>query len=180
VSTPENSPHAPSRWLAALTLCALFAVSGCTAFGRAVKEGDEFTTQHKWAEAEAAYLRALAADPEAPEVTIKLRAVRKSWSEEIYQEAERVHATGDLPGAQKLLIRALELDGESEPARALLTRTLDARVEAAQKALKEERLQEARAEFDAVLAVLPDHPAARKGVDAVQVAWAKRWFKTAQ
>jgi hypothetical protein len=27
---------------------------------------------------------------------------------------------------------------------------------------------------------LPDHPAARKGVDAVQVAWARRWFKNAQ
>jgi tetratricopeptide (TPR) repeat protein len=155
-------------------------VSGCTAFGRAVKEGDDFSTQRKWAEAEAAYLRALAADPEASEVTIKLRAVRKAWSEEIYLEAERVHGTGDLPGAQKLLIRALELDGENEPARALLTRTLDARVEAAQKALKEDRLPEARAEFDAVLAVSPDHPAARKGVDAVQVAWARRWFKNAQ
>ncbi|HYI00828.1 outer membrane exchange accessory lipoprotein TraC [Hyalangium sp.] len=178
--TPAHPSHVPSRRLAALALCALFAVSGCTAFGRAVKEGDQFTTQHKWAEAEAAYLRALAADPDASEVTVKLRAVRKNWSEEVYQEAERVHATGDLPGAQKLLIRSLELDGENEPARALLTRTLDARVEAAQKALKEERLQDARAEFDAVLSVVPDHPAARKGVDAVQVAWAKRWFKTGQ
>lgn len=178
--TPAHTPLASSRWLAALALCALFAVSGCTAFGRAVKEGDDFSTQHKWAEAEAAYLRALAADPEASEVTIKLRAVRKAWSEEIYKEAEQIHATGNLPEAQKKLIRALELDTENEPARALLTRTLDARVEAAQKALKEDRLPEARAEFDAVLAVSPDHAAARKGVDAVQVAWARRWFKNAQ
>lgn len=178
--TPAPTPPASSRWLAALALCALFAVSGCTAFGRAVKEGDDFSTQHKWAEAEAAYLRALAADPEASEVTIKLRAVRKAWSEEIYKEAEQIHATGNLPEAQKKLIRALELDAENESARTLLTRTLDARVEAAQKALKEDRLPEARAEFDAVLAVLPDHPAARKGVDAVQVAWARRWFKNAQ
>lgn len=180
VPTPAHVPLVSSRWLAALALCALFAVSGCTAFGRAVKEGDEFSSQHKWAEAEAAYLRALAADPEASEVRIKLRDVRKSWSEEIFKEAEQIHATGNLPEAQKRLIRALELDAESEPARALLTRTLDARVEAAQKALQEERLPEARAEFDAVLAVSPDHPAARKGVDAVQVAWARRWFKNAQ
>jgi tetratricopeptide (TPR) repeat protein len=180
VFTPAHPSRGPSLRLAALALCALFTVAGCTAFGRAVKEGDQFTEQHKWAEAEAAYLRALAADPEASEVTVKLRAVRKSWSQEVYQEAERVHATGDLPGAQKLLIRALELDGENEPARALLTQTLDARVAAAQTALKEERLQDARAEFDAVLSVAPDHPAARKGVDAVQVAWARRWFKTAQ
>jgi tetratricopeptide (TPR) repeat protein len=177
---PAHAPLASSRWLAALALCALFAVSGCTAFGRAVKEGDEFSSQHKWAEAEAAYLRALAADPEASEVTIKLRGVRKAWSEEVFKEAEQIHATGNLPEAQKRLIRALELDAENEPARTLLTRTLDARVEAAQKALKEERLPEARAEFDAVLAVSPDHPAARKGVDAVQVAWARRWFKNAQ
>jgi tetratricopeptide (TPR) repeat protein len=155
-------------------------VSGCTAFGRAVKEGDEAATQQKWADAEAAYLRALAADPEASEVTVKLRAIRKSWSAEVYQEAGRVHGTGDLPGAQKLLVRALELDGDNGPARELLTRTLDARVEVAQKALKEDRLQEARAEFDAVLAVVPDHVAARKGVDAVQVAWARRGFKTGQ
>ncbi|HVG61684.1 MAG TPA: outer membrane exchange accessory lipoprotein TraC [Hyalangium sp.] len=178
--TPAHTPLASSRWLAALALCLLFVVSGCTAFGRAVKEGDDFVTQQKWADAEAAYLRALAADPEASEVTIKLRAVRKAWSEEVFKEAEQIHAQGDLPEAQKRLIRALELDGENEPARALLTRTLDARVEAAQKALAEERLPEARAEFDAVLAVSPDHPAARKGVDAVQVAWARRWFKNAQ
>ncbi|WP_224363829.1 outer membrane exchange accessory lipoprotein TraC [Hyalangium versicolor] len=178
---PARSPSTSScRPLAVLALCALFFVSGCTAFSRAVKEGDQFTSEHKWAEAEAAYLRALAVDPEASEVTVKLRAMRKSWSEEVYAEAERVHGTGDLPAAQKLLVRALELDGENEPARALLTKTLDARVEAAQKALKEERLQDARAEFDAVLSVSPDHPAARKGVDAVQVAWAKRWFKTGQ
>ncbi len=177
---PAHASRVSSRWLAALALCALALVSGCTAFGRAVKEGDDFSTQKKWAEAEAAYLRALAADPEASEVTIKLREVRKAWSEEVYLDAERVHATGDLPTAQKLLLRALELNADNEKARTLLTRTLDARVEAAQKALKEERLPEARAEFDAVLAVVPDHPAARKGVDAVQVAWARRWFKNAQ
>jgi tetratricopeptide (TPR) repeat protein len=175
------TPVAPaSRWLAALALCTLFVMSGCTAFGRAVKEGDQFTAQKEWAQAEAAYLRALAADPEASEVAIKLRGVRKSWSADIYQQAEGAHGSGDLPAAQKLLVRALELDADNEKARALLTQTLDARVEAAQKALKEERLQDARAEFDAVLSVSPDHPAATKGVDQVQVAWAKRWFKTAQ
>jgi tetratricopeptide (TPR) repeat protein len=163
-----------------MALCVLFAVSGCTAFGRAVKEGDELSAQGKWADAEAAYLRALAADPEATEVTVKLRDVRRKWSNEVYQEAESAHGSGDLPSAQRLLLRALELDQENAAARALLTRTLDQRVEAAQKALKEERLQDARSEFDAVLAVVPDHPAATKGVDQVQVAWAKRWFKTAQ
>ncbi|MDY7232245.1 outer membrane exchange accessory lipoprotein TraC [Hyalangium rubrum] len=177
----RSAGTAPSRRpLALLAVCALLAVSGCTAFGRAVKEGDQLTAEHKWAEAEAAYLRALAADPESSEVTVKLREVRRNWSADVYQEAERAHGAGDLPGAQKLLVRALELDGENAPARALLTQTLDARVEAAQKALKEDRLQDARAEFDAVLSVAPDHVAARKGVDAVQVAWAKRWFKTAQ
>ncbi|WP_224242922.1 outer membrane exchange accessory lipoprotein TraC [Hyalangium gracile] len=181
VFTPARSRPTPARSpLALLALCVLFALSGCTAFSRAVKEGDQLTSERKWAEAEAAYLRALAVDPEASEVTVKLRAMRKDWSQEVYAEAERIHGTGDLPAAQKLLVRALELDGENEPARALLTRTLDARVEAAQKALKEERLQDARAEFDAVLAVSPDHPAARKGVDQVQVAWARRWFKTGQ
>jgi tetratricopeptide (TPR) repeat protein len=183
VHTPDrrqNPVAPPRRSLALLALCALFAVSGCTAFSRAVKEGDELTAQRKWAEAEAAYRRAIAVDPEDSEVTVKLRSMRKSWSQEVYKEAERVHGTGDLATAQKLLVRSLELDGESEPARTLLTKTLDARVEAAQKALKEERLQDARAEFDAVLSVSPDHVAARKGVDAVQVAWAKRWFKTAQ
>jgi hypothetical protein len=98
----------------------------------------------------------------------------------VYQEAARVHGTGDLPGAQKLLIRALQLDGENDAARTLLTQTLEARVAAAQKALKEDRLQDARAEFDAVLAVSPDNAEARKGVDSVQVAWARRWFKTGQ
>jgi tetratricopeptide (TPR) repeat protein len=174
------SPVPPRRRLAVLALCALFAASGCTAFSRAVKEGDQLTSQHKWAEAEAAYSRALSADPGASEVMGKLRAVHRNWSVEVYEEAASVHATGDLNGAQKLLLRALELDGDNEPARTLLNQILDTRVETAQKALKEERLQDARAEFDAVLAVSPDHVAALKGVDAVQVAWARRWFKTAQ
>jgi tetratricopeptide (TPR) repeat protein len=155
-------------------------LGGCTAFGRAVKEGDALTTERKWAEAEAAYQRALSLDPDASEVTLKLRAIRKEWSAEIFAHAEKVHGEGDLPGAQKLLVRALELDAQNDGARALLTRTLDERVVAAQALLKAEKLQDARAEFDAVLALAPEHPAARKGVDQVQVAWARRWFKTAE
>ncbi|WP_225408399.1 outer membrane exchange accessory lipoprotein TraC [Stigmatella hybrida] len=171
---------APPRALAALALCALLFMSGCTAYSRAVREGDEKTSQRKWTEAEAAYQRALAADPGSSEVTVKLRAMRKGWSQEVFEEAGRAHASGNLPLAQSHLVRALELDPENESARKLLTQTLEARVAVAQKALQEDRLQEARAEFDAVLAVSPEHPVARKGVDAVQVAWAKRWFKTAQ
>ncbi|XXF78919.1 outer membrane exchange accessory lipoprotein TraC [Myxococcaceae bacterium GXIMD 01537] len=175
------SAESPSRrWLGALALLCLFVLAGCSAYGRAVKEGDTFSSERKWAEAEAAYQRALTLDPSASEVTLKLRALRKAWSEEVYAQAESVHASGDLPGAQKLLLRALELDGESEPVRALLARTLDGRVEVAQGLLKAEKLNDARAEFEAVLAVAPEHPAARKGVDQVQVAWAKRWFTTAQ
>ncbi len=177
---PPPSTRIPLSRLALLALVALFAVSGCTAFGRAVREGDEFAAQRKWSEAEAAYMRALAADPDASEVTLKLRAMRKSWSEEIFQKAQKTHDTGDLPGAQALLVRALQLDADNAPARELLTQVLEARIAAAQKALQEERLQDARTEFDAVLSVSPDHPAARKGVDSVQVAWARRWFKTAQ
>lgn len=154
-------------------------MAGCTAFGRTVKEGDAFCAERKWAEAEAAYQRALALDPGASEVTLKLRLVRKEWSADVLQEAEQVHRTGDLAGAQKLLVRALELDGENDAARSLLTATLDARVGVAQGLLNEGKLHEARAEFDAVLAIAPEHPAAKKGVDQVQVAWAKRWFTTA-
>ncbi|WP_093519274.1 outer membrane exchange accessory lipoprotein TraC [Stigmatella erecta] len=171
---------APPRALAALALCALLFMSGCTAYSRAVREGDEKASQRKWTEAEAAYQRALAADPGSSEVTVKLRAMRKGWSQEVFEEAGRAHGSGNLPLAQSHLVRALELDPENEPARQLLTQTLEARVAVAQKALQEDRLQEARSEFDAVLAVSPEHPVARKGVDAVQVAWAKRWFKTAQ
>lgn len=177
----RRSPSAPARrWLGALALLSLFVLGGCTAFGRSVKEGDALTAEHKWAEAEAAYTKALALDPEASEVTLKLRAVRKEWSAEIYQEADKAHGSGDLPGAQKLLVRALELDGQNDAARALLTQTLDERVAKAQGFLKAEKLQDARAEFDAVLAIAPEHATARKGVEQVQVAWAKRWFNTAQ
>lgn len=179
---PSRSSSSLSSRLGLIALClfALLAASGCTAFARAVKEGDQFTTQHQWAQAEAAYQRALAVDPRDSEVLLKLRAMRKQWSAEVLQQAQAVHDQGDLAGATPLLVRALELDSESEPARALLTQTLDARVEVALKALKEERLQDARAELDAVLAVDPEHAAARKGVDSVKVAWARRWFNTAQ
>jgi hypothetical protein len=172
----------PSRRLGllVLSLFALFAFAGCSAFSRAVKEGDQLTAEHKWAEAEAAYQRALAVEPGDSEVRVKLRALRKQWSAEVFQGAQAKHTEGDLAGATPLLVRALELDGENDPARALLTQTLDARVGVAQKALKEERLQDARAELDAVLAVDATHAEARKTVDAVQTAWARRWFTTGQ
>ncbi len=177
----RRSSAAPSRrWLGALALLSLLFLAGCTAFGRTVKEGDTLATERQWALAEAAYQRALALDPSASEVTLKLRTVRKAWSAEIYQEAEKLHGAGDLAKAQERLVRALELDGENDAARTLLTQTLDARVAIAQAHLKAEKLQDARTEFDAVLAIAPDHPAARKGVDQVQVAWARRWFTTAQ
>ncbi len=170
---------APSRpWLGALALALALVLAGCSAFSRAVKEGDLASQEQKWADAEAAYLRALAADPEASEVKVKLGKVRQAWSEVVLAEARSVHAEGNLDGAMKLLVRALELNGDNVSARELLSETLDARVAAGNVALKAERLQDARAEFDAVLSVAPDHAAAKRGVDGVQVAWARRWFTT--
>lgn len=158
----------------------MLALSGCSAFSRAVKEGDAASQEQKWAEAEAAYLRALAADPEASEVKVKLGKVRQAWSEVVLEGARAVHASGDLDGAMKRLVRALELNADNVSARELLGATLDARVAAGNVALKAERLQDARTEFDAVLSVAPDHAAAKRGVDGVQVAWARRWFGTGE
>jgi tetratricopeptide (TPR) repeat protein len=176
VSSPSRTP----RWPSALLALSLLLLAGCSAFSRAVRDGDSAVKERHWAEAEAAYLRALAADPEASEITVKLRAVRKEWGAEVYQEAGAAHSSGDLPSATKLLVRVLELDPDHEGARALLAQTLEARVGVALGLLKEEKLQDARAELDAVLAVSPDHVNARKGVDAVQVAWARRFFLSAE
>ncbi|WXH28803.1 hypothetical protein WA016_02749 [Myxococcus stipitatus] len=183
VFTPLRPPPRPafvnSRGaLGALALASLLALTACSAFSRAVKEGDAASEQQKWADAEAAYLRALAADPEASEVTVKLREVRKAWSQVVLEEARGVRVSGDLDGTMKRLVRALELDADNVAAREMLGTTLDERVAVGLAALKEDKLQEARAELDAVLAVAPDHAGAKKGVDAVQVAWAKRWFTT--
>ncbi|NVJ07235.1 TetR family transcriptional regulator [Myxococcus sp. AM001] len=177
---PRPPPSTSHPWLGALALSLVFALSGCSAFSRAVKEGDVASQEQKWAEAEAAYLRALAADPEASEVKVKLGKVRQAWSEVVLADARAVHASGDLDGAMKRLVRALELNADNASARELLGATLDARVAAGNAALKAERLQDARAEFDAVLSVAPDHAAARRGVDGVQVAWARRWFGTGE
>ncbi|MCP3058867.1 TetR family transcriptional regulator [Myxococcus sp. K38C18041901] len=175
---PRPAPSLSRGALGAFALAALLALTACSAFSRAVKEGDTASQQQKWAEAEAAYLRALAADPEASEVTVKLREVRRAWSQVVLEEARSVHDSGDLDGAMKRLVRALELDAENVAARELLNVTLDERVAVALTALKADKLQEARAELDAVLAVAPDHAGAKKALDAVQVAWAKRWFNT--
>ncbi|HYO55332.1 outer membrane exchange accessory lipoprotein TraC [Archangium sp.] len=174
------SPLAPRLGLIALAFFALLAAVGCSTFARAIKEGDELTAQRKWTEAEAAYQRALAAEPGDSEAKVKLRDMRRQWSAEVLQGAQAKHSEGDLAGATPLLVRALALDEENDAARTLLTQTLDARVEGALKALKEDRLQEARAELDAVLVVDEGHAAARKGVAAVQTALARRWFNTAK
>ncbi|NVJ26350.1 MULTISPECIES: outer membrane exchange accessory lipoprotein TraC [Myxococcus] len=172
------APGASRGVLGALALASLLVLTACSAFSRAVKEGDTASQQQKWAEAEAAYLRALAADPEASEITVKLREVRQAWSKVVLEEARSVHDSGDLDGAMKRLVRALELDAENTAARDLLNTTLDERVAVALTALKADKLQEARVELDAVLSVAPDHAGAKKAVDQVQVAWAKRWFNT--
>ncbi|QDE88152.1 TetR family transcriptional regulator [Myxococcus xanthus] len=177
---PRPPPSSSHPWLGALALALVLALSGCSAFSRAVKEGDAASQEQKWAEAEAAYLRALAADPEASEVKVKLGKVRQAWSEVVLADARAVHASGDLDGAMKRLVRALELNADNVSARELLGATLDARVAAGNVALKAERLQDARTEFDAVLSVAPDHAAAKRGVDGVQVAWARRWFGTGE
>ncbi|QRK12360.1 TetR family transcriptional regulator [Archangium violaceum] len=181
-SLPARPPSSLARRLGfiVLSLFALLAAMGCSAFSRAVKEGDQFTTARNWEQAEAAYQRALAVEPGDSEVKVKLRNMRKQWSAEVFQAAQAKHAEGDLASATPLLVRAIELDDENDPARALLGQTLDARVAVALEALKEERLQDARTELDAVLAVDAEHEAARKGVVAVQTAWARRWFSTAQ
>ncbi|WP_342747644.1 outer membrane exchange accessory lipoprotein TraC [Melittangium boletus] len=180
-SHSDSASSAPARrWgMLALSLFALLAAVGCTTFARAVKEGDSFTTQRQWAQAEAAYQRALAAEPGDSEVKVKLRDMRRAWSAEVLQAAEAKRAQGDLAGATPLLVRALELDGDNAEARTALEQTLEARVAVAQKALKEDKLQEARAEFDAVLAVDAQHGAALKGVKAVRTAFARRWFTNA-
>jgi len=181
-SLSDSASSVPARrWgMLALSLFALLAVAGCTTFARAVKEGDSFTTQRQWAQAEAAYQRALAAEPGDSEVKVKLRDMRRAWSAEMFQAAEAKRAEGDLAGATPLFVRALELDADNAEARTQLGQTLEARVAVAQKALKEDKLQEARAEFDAVLAVDAQHGAALKGVTAVRTAFARRWFTNAR
>ncbi|AEI62879.1 outer membrane exchange accessory lipoprotein TraC [Corallococcus macrosporus] len=180
VRGPCPAPASSRRWLGALALALALALTGCSAFSRAVKEGDLASQEQQWAEAEAAYLRALAADPEASEVKVKLGKVRQAWSEVVLAEARSVHSTGELDAAMKLLVRALELNADNVSARELLSEVLNARVAKGHAALKAERLQDARAEFDAVLSVAPDHAAAKRGVDGVQVAWARRWFGTGE
>ena len=180
-SIAPASPRPRLGWgMFALWLLTLLAAAGCTTFARAVKEGDTFSSQRQWAQAEAAYQRALAASPGDSEVKLKLRDLHRAWSVEVFQAAEEKRAHNDLAGATPLLVRALELDEDNAPAATLLTQTLDSRVALAQKALKEDRLPEARAEFDAVLAVNGEHAAARKGVTAVRTAFARRWFSTGQ
>ncbi|MFL5351551.1 outer membrane exchange accessory lipoprotein TraC [Archangium sp.] len=179
---PARPPSSLARRLGLISLAifALLAAAGCTTFARAMKEGDALTTQRQWEKAEAAYQRALAAEPGDPEAKVKLRDMHKLWGAELLAAARAKHGEGNLAGATPLLVRVLQLDPENDPARELLGQTLDARVEVALEALKEERLQDARAELDAVLAVDDSHAGARKGVDAVQTAWARRWFGTAQ
>jgi len=169
------------RWgVLALSLFALLAAAGCTTFARAVKEGDTLTTQRQWAQAEAAYQRALAAEPGDSEVKVKLRDMRRAWSAELCEAAVQKRSQADLAGATPLLVRALELDEDNAQARTLLEQTLESRVAVAQKALKEDKLQEARAEFDAVLAVNPQQAQALKGVTSVRAAFARRWFTNAK
>ncbi|MET0402065.1 MAG: outer membrane exchange accessory lipoprotein TraC [Cystobacter sp.] len=178
---PTCSPCPPRRrtGLLALALLALFA-AGCSTFARAIKEGDTLTTQRQWAQAEAAYQRALAAEPGDSRVKVKLRDMHRQWSAEVLQAAEAKRAEGDLAAATPLLMRARELDEDNPQLVALLAQTLEERVASAQKSLQAERLQEARAEFDAVLLVDGENAAARKGVTAVRTAWARRWFTTAK
>ncbi|MFY0583811.1 hypothetical protein ACN28S_64445 [Cystobacter fuscus] len=63
LSTRSSCPPTRRLGLLALSLFALLVAAGCSTFARAVKEGDTLTTQRQWSQAEAAYQRALAAEP---------------------------------------------------------------------------------------------------------------------
>ncbi|WP_228530749.1 MULTISPECIES: outer membrane exchange accessory lipoprotein TraC [Myxococcaceae] len=167
-----------------LLLLLALALPGCTAFHRAVKEGDKAAAAQQWAEADAAYARALVVDSSDSEIRLKQRKVREAWSAQVLDEARGKES--DLPEAQRLLLRALELDPDSSEARAELARVLGARVAKGQAALKEERLGDAQAEFEGVLAVASPPAASEQLVAAkagrlnVQAAYAQRWFREAE
>lgn len=173
VLAPPTSPRA-ARLLLWLCFPLLFAVSGC-AYSRALKEGDAFVQQQKWAEADAAYSRAQALDPTESEAVLKQRSVRHSWSQALYLEATQ--KGDDWVAASQLLKRALQLDSENSAAQALQATTLNSLVRRGEAALKAERLPDALLDFDAVLDANPLHPEGRRGKFGVQAAWADRWFR---
>ena len=126
------------------------------------------------ADASAAYARAIEAEPRAVEP--RLGAMLPLMAQRRWTEAERLghDVLGIAPGdftAQSRLASIQYTQGNYAPAEAWYRRALESypgsvemRVGLAWSLLKQRRLTDARAEFEKVLRVAPDHPGANDGL----------------
>ena len=118
-----------------------------------------------------AYQRVLALQPTH---TVALESREDLLSEQL-QQVGKLLAAGDLAAAAALVTQARELDPghvELPGTQAQLARAVEKRLQLAETDLRRKRLDKALSAYQLVLAVSPDHAAARQGVERVAIAHA--------
>jgi tetratricopeptide (TPR) repeat protein len=169
----------PSGLLAACT--ALLVLSGaCTAYHRALKDGETALAASQFEEAEAHYQGALALDPRSQEAQAGLARVHRAWALELVGRGDVAREAGRLEEAAAAYARAAKLDANNPEAPERLRQTLEARVALGEAARAAGDLKGALAHFESVLARDAQHTGARMGADRVRAVWAREAFARAE
>ncbi|MCI0574141.1 MAG: TetR family transcriptional regulator, partial [Myxococcaceae bacterium] len=167
------------HWLPLGCLLVL-TLTGCSAYHRAVKEGEAALQAGNFEAAESAYQLALAADPHGHEAQGGLANTRRAWALQLVARGDAAREAGQLEQAAEAYARAASLDASNPEAPERLRQTLEGRVAAGNEALKQGELGAAMAHFDAVLRHNREHTYARMGKDRVHAEWARQSFARAE
>jgi general secretion pathway protein D len=104
------------KWLIAAIFVAGLSIAGCSTKGRAFRNGEQALKNKNWDVAVAEYSRALAEDPNNPEVKLKFNMSKIFASRWHYEEAKRMLDQKKLQEALMELAVAVDLDPENKPA----------------------------------------------------------------
>jgi tetratricopeptide (TPR) repeat protein len=151
---------APLRRLVPLLL--LTAALGCgSAYGTAMKRGDDFAAAGLWDKAAAEYQRASSLDPSEPEAQIKLRQMRRRMSLERLARGKSLMARGEIAVGLAAIHEAVRLDPESADAQRALTEANLTALRKAEELLDADEGKKAFELTSLVLAGSPNDPRAR-------------------
>jgi tetratricopeptide (TPR) repeat protein len=174
-----TSDASPRRWWPLLACLLLLPLAGCTAYHRALKDGEAALQAGQYEAAEQAYQLALAADPRSQEAQAGLAKVRRAWALELVARGDAAKQAGELGQAADAYARAASLDASNPEAPERLRQTLEARAAQGHAAVKAGELVVALAHFEAVLRHDAQHTSARMGQDRVHAEWARQLFARA-
>ena len=154
--------------------------AGCSTVSAHLKRAEQLEQEQLYAEAMEELKAAAKEDPENPEPKIRLKKLQQRLADQACAEGRALLEMKDPWGAIEAFRRALEMDSESEEARAELNKTVAALVAEAAQQLADKKFVEASQLAEKLINLLPRHLEARKLREQVNLEWAKKLLGEAE